>query len=345
MYGRKDISWVEKTHDFATFHEDDGRVTVEFKAVNTGDEPVRILSARSTCGCTRPTYDNRPVNPGDTARIQVAYDPTGRPGRFDKKIYVDFDTEPSRHILNIKGTAIGNTSSLDARYPIQAGIVRLQKDMLMMGDMTKGSIKSAYIECYNVSNDTITPVLSSAPSYIHLMTSPAHIAPGEQGVMSATIYSVSTPVYGLLTDSIKIDLKHGGEKPQTLTVPVTAFVNEDFSHLDEKALANAPISSLSSDKIDFGNIEKSTMQPVTYTAYLTNSGKNALAVRRIYSPDRGVTVTIDKDKIKKGGQAAITISLAPEIIRDKEIINSSFVLITNDPSTPVRHIRVVGMID
>lgn len=345
MYGRKEISWVEKTHDFATFHEDGGRVAVEFKAVNTGDEPVRILSARSTCGCTRPTYNSRPVNPGDTAMIKVAYDPTGRPGRFDKKIYVDFDTDPSRHTLHIKGTAIGNAASLDARYPIKAGIVRLQKDILMMGDMTKGAIKSAYIECYNVSNDTITPMLSFAPSYLHLMTSPAHIAPGEQGVLSATIYSVSVPSYGLLTDTIKIDLRQSENISQTLTIPVTAFINEDFSTLDDKALANAPVSSLSVDKVDLGKIDRSVMQPVTCPVYLTNSGKNTLAIRRIYSPDKGVKVSIDKDKVKKGGKAAITVTIPPETIRDKEIINSSFVLITNDPSVPVRNVRIVGMID
>lgn len=345
MYGRKEISWVEKTHDFATFHEDGGRVSVDFKAVNTGDEPVRILSARSTCGCTRPTYDSHPVNPGDTALIKVAYDPTGRPGRFDKRIYVDFDTDPSRHTLHIKGTAIGNASSLDARYPIKVGVVRLQKDILMMGDMTKGAIKSAYIECYNVSNDTITPVLKSAPSYLHLLTSPAHIAPGEQGVLSATIYSVSVPSYGLLTDTIRIDMQQPEAQGQTLTIPVTAFINEDFSTLDDKALANAPVSSLSVDKVDLGNINRSAMQPVACTIYLTNSGKNTLAVRRIYSSDKDVKVSIDKDKVKKGSKAAITVNIPPETVRDKEIINSSFMLITNDPSAPVRTVRIVGMID
>lgn len=137
-YAHKEVAWAEKTHDFGTFHEDEGKVTVVFEGINTGDEPLQVISARSTCGCTRPTYDSRHVAPGETIKLQVSYDPTGRPGRFDKKIYVDMDTEPSRHTLTIKGTAIGNESSLAARYPIQAGTVRLQKDMLMFGDTPKG---------------------------------------------------------------------------------------------------------------------------------------------------------------------------------------------------------------
>ncbi len=344
-YAHKEVTWMEKVHDFATFHEDDGKVTVTFKAVNTGDEPVQIVSARSTCGCTRPAFDSRPVNPGDTVKLQVSYDPTGRPGRFDKKIYVDLDTEPSRHTLHIRGTAIGNESSLNARYPIKSGNVRLQQDMLMFGDMTKGAIKSAYIECYNVSNDTIAVKLESAPEYIHLLTSPERIAPGEQAVMSATIYSVNAPDYGLLSDSIKIGLRQDGVSADMLTIPVPAFVKEDFSGLSEKALANAPVSLLSVDKVDLGNVSSAVSEPVTYTAVLSNSGKNALIVRRIYSPDYGVTVSSAKNKIKKGDRTPLTITISPEYIHGKEIINTSFVLITNDPTNPVRTVRIVGMID
>ncbi len=340
-HAHKEVSWVEKTHDFATFREDDGKVTVVFKGVNIGDEPVQVIGARSTCGCTLPTFDRHPVNPGDTIKLQVSYDPTGRPGRFDKKIYVDLDTEPSRHTLHIKGTAIGNESSLNARYPIQAGNLRLQKDMLMFGEMTKGAIKSAYIESYNAGNDTITVKLKSAPEYIHLLTSPERIAPGEQAVWSATIYSVNAPLYGLLTDSIQVELS----QTDVLTIPVTAFVNEDFSKLSEKELANAPVSALSVDKVDLGNVSSSITEPVTYTVELSNIGKNALTVRRIYSPDTDVTVTAKKEKVKKGETIPVTISISPNFIRNREIINTSFVLITNDPSNPVRTVRIVGMID
>lgn len=344
-HARKEVSWVETTHDFAVFNEYDGKVTTVFKGVNTGDEPVQVVSARATCGCTRPKFDSRPVHPGDTIKIQVSYDPSGRPGRFDKKIYVDLDTDPSRHTLHVKGTAIGSASSLTARYPIQAGSVRLQKDMLMLGDMHKGAIKSAYIECYNVSNDSITPILKYAPDYIHLLSSPAKIAPGEQAILSATIYSINAPVYGLLTDSIKIEMRPDSSPSSFLSIPVTAFINEDFSVWDEKALANAPESTLSVDKVDLGNIDRLSATPISYTATLSNTGKNALIVRRLYSSDDGITVNTGNKKVKKGDSTTVTITVSPEYIRNKEIINTSFVLITNDPSNPVRTVRIVGMID
>lgn len=345
IYANKEVSWTETIHDFSTFHEDDGKVTAIFKGVNTGDEPVRVISARSTCGCTRPQFDSRPVNPGDTVRLIVSYDPAGRPGRFDKKIYVDLDTEPSRHTLHIKGTAIGNASSFDARYPVIAGDVRLRSDMLMFGDMTKGVTKSAYIECYNVSNDTLTTAVKSVPDYIHIVTSPERIAPGEQAVMSATIYSANAPAYGLLTDTLKIETISGSASGKLLTIPMTAFVNENFSALDDKALANAPVSTLSVDKVDLGNVSSTASSPITYTAQLSNIGKNTLIVRRIYSSDPYVTVKTGKEKVKKGDSTPVSISIAPDYLRDKEIINASFVLITNDPSNPVRTIRIVGMID
>lgn len=148
--------------------------------------------------------------------------------------------------------------------------------------------------------------------------------------MSATLYSTNAPYYGLVADSLQIEMS--AENPTLLTIPVTAFITEDFSKLGEKALANAPQSDLSTDKIDLGNVSSSVSEPIHQTAILSNTGKNALIVRRIYSPDHGVTATIGKEKIKHGDKTTVTITISPEFIHNKEIINTSFVLITNDPA-------------
>lgn len=94
-----EATWLTKSHDFGAFDEDMGKVSCDFKVVNTGDEPLMILAARATCGCTVPAYTRDPIAPGDTATITVTYDPAGRPGKFTKKIHVDTNTEPSRMTL------------------------------------------------------------------------------------------------------------------------------------------------------------------------------------------------------------------------------------------------------
>ena len=66
-----EATWLTKSHDFGAFDEDMGKVSCDFKVVNTGDEPLMILAARATCGCTVPAYTRDPIAPGDTATITV----------------------------------------------------------------------------------------------------------------------------------------------------------------------------------------------------------------------------------------------------------------------------------
>ena len=60
------LKWLNYSHNFGLFKEEDGLVYCAFKAINTGNEPVVIIDARANCGCTQPTYPREPIAPGDT---------------------------------------------------------------------------------------------------------------------------------------------------------------------------------------------------------------------------------------------------------------------------------------
>ena len=47
LAGRADGEWTEKTHDFGAFDEELGVVYCHFGLINTGSEPLAILSARA----------------------------------------------------------------------------------------------------------------------------------------------------------------------------------------------------------------------------------------------------------------------------------------------------------
>ena len=46
----------EKNYDFGYIKEEKGAVSHEFEFENVGDEPLIIVSATASCGCTRPEY-------------------------------------------------------------------------------------------------------------------------------------------------------------------------------------------------------------------------------------------------------------------------------------------------
>lgn len=82
------ITFETKTHDFQTISEDKGPVSCEFEFTNTGSDPLMIINASASCGCTRPEFPKKPVAPGKKGKIKVTYNPLGRPGEFTKQITV-----------------------------------------------------------------------------------------------------------------------------------------------------------------------------------------------------------------------------------------------------------------
>ena len=58
---------LSPSHNFGNIAEKGGRVSCEFKVVNTGDKPLVFISATAACGCTKPKVPKQPVAPGDTA--------------------------------------------------------------------------------------------------------------------------------------------------------------------------------------------------------------------------------------------------------------------------------------
>lgn len=332
-----EATWLTKSHDFGAFDEDMGKVSCDFKVVNTGDEPLMILAARATCGCTVPAYTRDPIAPGDTATITVTYDPAGRPGKFTKKIHVDTNTEPSRMTLAIKGVVIGATNTLRARFPIEVGPLKLRNTMVPFGEIAKGRVKTAFLDAYNQSPDTIYPSVSNLPDYIKVDAAPAAVPPGEQMTFTFFYDSSRSDDWGLCTDEIII--LSDNETPVTMPVSLTAILNEDFSKLTPEQREKAPRIALSTNAVDFEEMSRDKIH--TAEVIVDNFGKEPLIIRKAYSVDPAVTVKVNKDKIKNGGQGKIEIKVDPSKSAD-ELLNARVIIITNDPDRPQSTVRVVG---
>lgn len=98
------VKFATKNHDFGYVRENGGAVTCYFEFENIGTEPLIVISARASCGCTKPTYPKKPVGPGEKAKIGVTYNPANRPGAFDKTVTIR--TNAGTSYLRVKGTVI-----------------------------------------------------------------------------------------------------------------------------------------------------------------------------------------------------------------------------------------------
>lgn len=95
------MSFEKAEHDFGTIEQGAAQET-KFKFTNTGNAPLIITNATSTCGCTVPEYPkNTPIAPGESGELLVKFNGSGQ-NQVTKSITVSANTEKGSEILRIK---------------------------------------------------------------------------------------------------------------------------------------------------------------------------------------------------------------------------------------------------
>ncbi len=98
------LAFDAESLDLGRIAEAGGPVTETFRFTNAGDAPLRLTQVEAACGCTTPSWTQGAVAPGATGAIEVAYDPSGRPGDFDKAVFVRAEgAEPAAVTLRVSG--------------------------------------------------------------------------------------------------------------------------------------------------------------------------------------------------------------------------------------------------
>lgn len=84
-----EIKFDTLRHNFGKFSKADPIVKCTFGFTNTGTAPLIINQAFATCGCTVPTWPNKPIKPSERGEIEVTYNGKGKfPGHFQKTVTV-----------------------------------------------------------------------------------------------------------------------------------------------------------------------------------------------------------------------------------------------------------------
>lgn len=328
--------WITQKHDFGAFNEDLATVDAVFQLVNESDKPIRIIDARATCGCTVPEYSKTDIAPGDTASLKVTYAATGRPGKFEKNVYVKTSDAPSvQQTLTVSGVVIGASATIRSRFPADAGKIKLQSASAGFGEVKRGKFKTVFISMYNQSPDSLSPVIEGLPDYITPQITPPVVAPGQQAQIALTLNSLKVPEWGITNSDFTF---RAAPDEAPMKMDFFTIIVEDFSKLTPGQLQNAPECSVSPLKVDLEEISA----PKTVEFIVTNSGKSPLIVRRLQIVDPAITAAkISSEKIKPGKNAKITVTIDPAKA-ESDFLNARISLITNDPNNPLTVARVTA---
>lgn len=97
-----EISFEAQSFDFDTVTE--GQIVSHvFTFTNTGTEPLIIVDARGSCGCTVPAKPVGPIAPGETASITVQFNTKNKKGMRNQKVTITANTKPLQTFLYLTG--------------------------------------------------------------------------------------------------------------------------------------------------------------------------------------------------------------------------------------------------
>mgnify|MGYP001550291083 FL=1 len=94
------MKFDKSEHDFGTIAQGTPQETI-FSFTNTGNAPLIITNATSSCGCTVPNPPKDPIAPGEKGELMVKFNGSGQ-NQVTKTITVLANTEKGQEILRIK---------------------------------------------------------------------------------------------------------------------------------------------------------------------------------------------------------------------------------------------------
>jgi hypothetical protein len=97
-----EIVFREYEHDFGKVEEGE-KVAYVFAFENKGTGNLIVKNAITSCGCTVPKYDTKPIPPGGSGNLEVVFDTYEKYGKQSKTISVR--SNASKPVVLLKITA------------------------------------------------------------------------------------------------------------------------------------------------------------------------------------------------------------------------------------------------
>lgn len=346
------INFGSTLHDFGTFKEEKGPQKHRFEFTNTGKEAVRIDKVQAGCGCTTPDWTKEPIAPGAKGYVEAEYNPSGRPGKFDKYLTVfgkvgkraDGTEQDTTISLTIKGSVIEREKTAADLYPDKMGPFRLLSRSLYLDKVTPGS-KQVVSKTFKIYNDSEVPhtleqIDTKALPHLAIKIDPTTIKPKETATIKVDFNPANKLDYGFSNDIIKLRTANNTADP--LDLYVAATMEDTPVKLSKADSAKAPNLSFKAKEHDFGTINDRS--EVSHSFVFTNTGKSPLVIKKTKA-NCGCTASEPAKKTLQPGESS-SIKVTFNSTGKHEGANQQMVTIySNDPDEPTQYISIKANVD
>lgn len=334
------IRWLSTDYDFGTFKEEAGKQSGVVRFINQGKEPTVINRVKVSCGCTATSYTDGEIAPGDTASVEITYDPDRRPGRFEKtvKVYTGLDNRITT--IRIHGTVIGKPSSVKEFYPVEAGPLMLATDRIAGGKVKEGSASNIMISAYNRSTDSVSVSGASSSAALDVSSSVKKVAPGDIVTFSFYFNTRKNDSPGIKEIPVKLRMESGGRISE-YELLYSINVEPQAMTLSSEELLSAPRLSAETRIIDLGKVSRKRRK---ISFRIQNVGKSPLEVRRIASNNEALKVLKYPARLAAGKKGVVELEFNPAEFPEAKAYGIDLDIITNDPSAQRSKVRLAAEI-
>lgn len=336
------IEFKETGHDFGGFKEESGKKKHRFIFTNKGTSPLIVTNVQASCGCTTPGWSKQPVPPGKTGYVEAEYDPTNRPGEFNKSLTVtnNSSNQPSA-ILTIKGKVTEREKSAADLYPRKIGDLRLASEYLNVGMVGPGKVGVASFKVLNEADKAVTFTgTNNLPKHIKVEFIPATLKKGQAGDIKLTYDAANKKDYGYVNDPFEIT--YSGGTTDRITVYGIATIEDSPKKLSGDELKKAPRLSFNTKSHDFGVLKPGEV--VEYEFKLINSGGSALKIHKTKASCGCTASQPDKYDLAPGESSNIKVTFNSTGKHDGPQ-SQTVTIYSNDPTEPTQYISINAKID
>ena len=336
-FAQSTLNFKNKEITLKNLKADDEPTQVVYKFKNTGTQPVIITRVSPMTSQLKAEWDRAPIAPGKSSEIKINFNSAQMPAEFNYGISL-YMNNGNRDQLRLIANIVDNPAKPQLLYRFDMSGLKLKNNYLQFDKVFNWQIVSDTIYFFNNRPDTVTVGTYYLPSYMSLSVEPQKVLPGQKGRMIVTFDAPKKNDYGYTYESLILSINNSKDYKNRLSI--TANIVEDFSKLDKKDLANAPVAAFDKKEIDFGDIKPGEKAACDFT--LKNTGKRDLVVRKTRASCGCTAVTMGQNTIAPGQSIVIRATFDSHGKSGRQ--NKSITVITNDPQTPEQVVYINGNI-
>ena len=335
-FAQKPIAKFNKeTINIGSIKEDNGAIDIKFSVKNIGKSPLIINNIESSCGCTTPLWNKKPILPNSNSYIIARLNPANRSGAFIKTITVYSNATSGTKKLYIKGSIIPHKKTVNDIYKYCLNGLRFKRNHIPLLNIKDSQVINTSVEAINTSKKPIIIKYLNNLKHISIDLSSNKIMPNKKLNINIRYNTLLKHDWGFSLDTIKFKVNNKEEK-----LLVSATISEDFSKLSSKEYNDRPIIKLSELSYFFN--DRKDKKEIKHYFYITNEGNSDLIIHKIKPSSSDLHISCKSKKIKS--KQTIRLDYIYDIKSKSGIQNKKIIITSNAPDSPVVKYSIKGSI-